>query len=151
MPSAGGRHEVAVTETVKWIEYPVMKLIHRYEDNQDNLSEKDRKTCEWYKLLTNVGTTSVDCLEVSHSPDAQFGSSNGGFRPIVLEVADSQKSEALFNLAMEYLSLCKGLIKYMFTVDIREVAHGVDVDFIMWKHVKVGKNKHLAEQCGLHV
>jgi len=151
MPSAGGRHEVAVTETVKWIEDPIISLIHQYKNNQDNLSEKDRKTWEWYELLTNVGTTSVDCLKVSHSPDAQFGSSNGGFRPLVLEVADSQKSKDLFNLAMEYLGLCKGLIKYMFAVDIRGVAHGVDVDFIMWKHVKVGKNKHSIEQCELHV
>lgn len=151
MPSAGTRHEAAVTETTEWIKSPVVRRIYQYEDNQNNLSQKDRKTWEWYELLFNAGTASIDCSEVSHSPDASFGSCNKEICPLVLEVADSQKSNALPGLAMEYLGLCKGLIKYMFAVDIRTVAHGVDVDFIMWEHIKVGKNKHSAKQCALYV
>jgi len=151
MPSAGGRHESAVTETARWIREPVDMLICQYKNDRTNLSPKERKTWEWFKLLFNSGTASIDCPEVSHSPDASFGSRTEGIRPLVLEVADSQKSQVLPSLAMEYLGLCKGLIKYMFAVDIRKVAHGLDVDFIMWKHIKDEENKHSAEQYVLHV
>ena len=38
----------------------------------------------------------------------------------------------------------------MLVIDFRDVPHGTDVDFLMWKHIIVG-NKHTAEQCALHV
>lgn len=105
MPPAGSRHEAAVTETADWINYPIIRRKVEYENKKNNLSEKDRKTWEWYKLLFNAVTASIDYPEISHCPDASFGSRKIGIRPLVLEVADSQKSEALPSLAMECLAM----------------------------------------------
>jgi len=150
MPSAGRRHEAVVFQTARWIMKPIEGCTDKYENNQDNLSQKDRKTWEWYEQLINTGAGSVDLPEVSHSPDAAFGPPNDN-PPLVLEVADSQKSTSLPGLAAEYLSLGKGSIKYMFAIDIRDVtADSWDVDLLIWEYIKVG-GIHSNKQCELYV
>ena len=151
MPSAGLRHERAVSATVRWILRPIEKLTHDFEKQEDNLSQKDRKALEWCELLENCGAAEISLPETLHCPDASLGSVTNGVRPLVLEVADSQSSQGLACLAADYLNLGKGLIKYMFAVDIRETADGADVDLIIWKHIKLGEDVHSNERWAMHV
>jgi len=125
--------------TAKWIDNPVTRLKFQCEDNAT-----DPKALDWYERFFNAGIAKIVVPEVSYYPDASFGAWNKGIRPMVLEVADSRKSKVLKDLAIEYLGGSKGLIKYMFGIDFREVAHGVDVDFITWEHIKDETNKHSA-------
>jgi len=151
MPSPGRRHDRAAGQTLRWMIRPIEDLILTYNKNKDNLSQKDCKTLGWYKQLVTNGTSEVSLPEAPHSPDASLGSITQDHSTLVVEVADSQRSQELPRLAADYLNLGRGLLKYMFAVDIRETAKGVDVDLIAWKYMKVGKNGHSHEQWLFHV
>ena len=146
MPSVGSRHEAIVSATTRWIFRFTDARIFEYEKREDSLSQKDRDTWRWYQQFSNEGTSVIPLPDAHHSPDAQFGPAKEPICPLVLEVADSQSLESLQNLATEYLHLGKGLIKYVFGVNIQDMTNGSDVDLIIWKHIITQEGKHSSKK-----